>query len=134
MGKLDGAKVLLKVGTATFTGILSSTFDYSVDVIETTTKDSNGHKEKIAGEDSGSFSVSALYDPAGTYSLNEIFTAAKAKAAVTVVMGGTTAGDETVTASCIITSVSWGAPKNEASTVDASFETTGEITVGTVGA
>lgn len=134
MAKLDGAKVLLKVGTSVFTGTLSSTFEYSVDTIETTTKDSNGHKEKIAGEDSGTFSVSALYDPAGTYNLTDIFAAAKAKAAVTVVMGGTTAGDETITSSCVITSVSWGASKNEAATVDASFETTGEITPGTVSA
>lgn len=134
MAVKNGSVILLKVGTAVFSGLTDNSFNYTVDTIDVTTKDSAGHKEYLAGEDDGDVSASALYDPSFTYSLDDIFTAAKAKAAVTIVFGGTTAGDEIITCSAIITNVSWGAPKNGASTVNASFKKTGDATKSTVGA
>lgn len=132
MAVKNGSLILLKVGTATFSGLTDNSFTYNVDTIDVTTKDSAGHKEYIAGEDDGDFSASALYDPTGTYNLNDIFTAAKAKTAVTVLQGGAVSGDETVSSSCIITSVGWTNGKNAASGVSASFKKTGDVTFGTV--
>lgn len=133
MAKIDGTKILLKIGASTFSGLLDNSFTQTVDTIETTTKDSSGHKEYIGGEDDGDFSASGLYDPSGTYSLQEIFAAQLAKTAVTVLQGGATAGDETISASCIITSVGWTNGKNSASGISAAFKKTGIATFGTVG-
>lgn len=132
MAKKDGKYIVLQVGTSVFTGLVSNDFNFNIDTIDTTSKDSDGHKEYIAGEDDGDFSASALYDPSGTYSLNEIVAAANAKIPVSVTMGGTANGDQYVTCDCVIVSVKWGAPKNGASTVDASFKKTGGIAFGTV--
>lgn len=129
MAKIDGALVLVKIGGVTFTGQLNGTFNYNVDTFETTTKDSNGHKENAAGEDGGTFSVGALYDPSGTYSFKEVFAAAKAKLPVIVVMGRPVAGSDIITANCIINSVSWAHPKNASSTLDVGFITDGEISI-----
>ncbi len=78
MAVKNGSSILLKIGNATFSGLTDNSFTYNVDTIDVTTKDSNGHKEYIAGEDDGDFSASALYDPTGTYSLQEIFVTGQA--------------------------------------------------------
>jgi predicted secreted protein len=128
----DGSLILLKVGGTTLSGLLSNDFNYTVDTIECTTKDSNRHKEYIAGEDGSTVDFECLYNPAGDYSLVELMAAAKAKVAVAFVIGGVVAGDETVSGNAIITSVAWSNGKNDISGISGSLQVTGDVTVGVV--
>lgn len=128
----NGSLILLKVAGTTLSGLLSNDFNYTVDTIESTTKDSAGHKEFCAGEDGATVDFECLYNPAGDYSLVELMAAAQAKTAVAFVIGGVVAGDETISGSAIITSVSWSNGKNDASGISGSLQVTGAVTVGVV--
>lgn len=132
MAGTDGLKAILKIGGTQFTGQISGDFNYSVDTIDTTSKDDGGHKNYIGGEDGGTVDVESIYDPTGVYSLNEVFIAAKAKAIVALTFGGIESGDDYVSASGIINNVRWGAPKNDKQTISCSIQLTGEIAVSQV--
>jgi len=132
MGAKDGKSAILKIGSTQFTGLLSQDFQYQVDTIDVTSKDSSGHKNFIAGEDGGTMSLSSVYDPSGTYSLGEIFAAASGKTLVALYFGSVTSTEEYISASGIITSVKWGAPKNDKQTVDVDFQLSGLIEFKTV--
>jgi hypothetical protein len=128
----DGLFLLVKIGSSVFSGLTSNSLSYSVDTLEVTTKDSNGHKEYIAGEDGGTIDFEALYDPTYTYSLDEVFAVAKAKALVSVVFGGIVAGDEILSAQGVLTKVDLKADKNSPVTISGSIQLSGEITKSVV--
>ena len=49
----NGTDVLIKVGGTAIDGQTNADFEWITDMLDATTKDSSGHKDKIAGEDTG---------------------------------------------------------------------------------
>jgi hypothetical protein len=133
MAVLNGTSVVLGLGGIYVNGVTDQSFDAAVDEIEITTKDSDGAKEFMAGEDSYTGSISGLLDPADTYTYEELITALQAKAAIAFVYGAgvITSGAELTTGSVIITGLTRQDPKNAASTWTANVRITGRPTYGT---
>lgn len=131
MSKVDGAKILMSVNGTNLVGLTDNSFDYSVDTFETTTKDSNMHKEYLAGEDGATVNFSGLYDTTGSIGLKDLLDLAKAKTAIPIVHGYMVAGGLICSGYGIINSVSWTNGKNEASGYSGTIQMTGEITFAT---
>ena len=87
MAVTNGTSVLLEVGGVTVNGTTSHDMSIITDMIDVTTKDSNGSKEYIAGEDDGTISVEGKYDPAATYGFSQLFAAQLAKASAPLTFG-----------------------------------------------
>jgi len=132
MANIDGTKLLIKIGGNVVTALTSNNMSNEVDMIETTSKDSDGHKTFIAGEDTGTFDIEALNDPSGTQNEEDIIDALLAKVPVTVYWGGIEVGDVYWTASALIQSVTCNGPKNEVASYSATLQRTGAITKATV--
>lgn len=131
MSKVDGARILMSVNGTNLVGLTDNSFDYSVDTFETTTKDSNMHKEYLAGEDGATVNFSGLYDTSGSIGLKDLLDLAKAKTAIPIVHGYMVAGGLICSGYGIINSVSWTNGKNEASGFSGTIQMTGEITFAT---
>lgn len=132
MANEDGTNILFKVGGTQVNGLVNQSMETAVDLIEITTKDSSGHKEFLAGEDSTDLSIEGILDESDTYTYEDIRAAAVAKSAVAFIYGGTTAGDETYSGNCIISNVQQGAPKNGSRPWSAKMKVTGVVTKGSV--
>lgn len=132
MAVKNGTDILLQVGGTIVNATTNHTFDMSVDMIDTTTKDSNGSKEYIAGEDDATITVEGKYDPVATYSYSTIFTAIKAKAAVTLTFGLDQSGDKAYRMSGLMSNLSLNGPKNEAGTWTATYQKTGPVAEVTI--
>lgn len=128
----DGALVVVKLGGVQVSGLTDNSFSYAVDTFETTTKDSNGHKEYKAGEDGATISFSGLNDPTGTLSGHDLIALAAAKNAVAFVYGATANGSKILTGNAIITKVELTDPKNDAAGVSGELQVTGLITSATL--
>ena len=130
MANEDGTNILLYIAGNAVVGSVSQSMETVIDLIDITTKDSSGHKEFLAGEDTTTLSVEGKLDESDAYTYEDLRLAAVTKAAVAFNFGGTTAGDETYSGSCFITNVSQSAPKNAERTWSASMTVTGAVTKG----
>ena len=130
----NASDVLLKIGGTALDATTNQDFEWVVDMLEATTKDSSGHKEYIAGEDGGTLSVEGKLDETDTNSAYALITAAQAKAAVAFIHGKTTAGSKTISGNCFLSNVKISSPENGVQAWTANMQITGNITVGTVSA
>ena len=73
-----------------------------------------------------------MYDPSGDWNAADILAALKAGTALTFQFGGVDSGDEYFSGSGLISSLSLSPTKNEAPTVSAEIQGTGELVVATV--
>ena len=132
MAAQNGTAVVLKVeGTAIAKG-KSNGFNLSRALIDISNKDSNGWKESLYGQGSGSFDFDGVFDEAATYGYEDLYAAITAKTVLTVRMTTATVGDKYYEAECMITSLNNTAPMEDAQTFSATFEITGAPTTGTV--
>lgn len=143
-GKVNGTIIgLYKVvsGTPdTYTKIAngrSAGVDLSIDMIETTEKDSGGFKEYIAGEKGGTFQFEGVleYDTSVStqgLSFDDLVTDALAGTSFVMRWSSQSSGDEYLQASCLISSVSASAPNNDVATFSCTLQMTGTITLGNV--
>lgn len=140
-GIVNGTLVsLYKSVTGTPTKIAngrSTSADISIDMIETTTKDSAGYKEYIAGEKGGTFSFEGLLEEDGSVggsliSPKDLVTDALAGNTLTIRWSSQVSGDTYYESSAIISSVNFSAPNNDAATFTCELQMTGNITQGTV--
>jgi len=128
----NGTDVLLKLATVTVDATTNQDFEWVIDMLESTTKDSSGHKEYIAGEDGGTMSIEGKLDESDTLTADDLITTAQAKAAVAFIHGKTSGGSKTITGNCFLTNVRISSPQNAPQTWTASMQITGNITLGVV--
>ncbi|MFN9112316.1 MAG: phage tail tube protein, partial [Bacteroidota bacterium] len=117
-GKINGTIIgLYKVVTGTpdtYTKIAngrSANFDLSVDMIETTEKDSGGFKEYIAGEKGGTFQFEGVLEYESSVStqglsFDDLVTDALAGTAFTIRWSSQSTGDQYMQSSVLISGVS----------------------------
>ena len=130
----NGSDVLLKLSGTTVDATTSQEFNWDVDMLDATTKDSDKHKEYIAGEDGGTISIEGKLDETDTNTAMALLTTSQAKVAVAFVHGRTAVGAKTITGNCLLSNVKISSPQNGVQTWSASMQITGNITQGTVSA
>jgi len=128
----NGTDVLLKLATVAVDATTNQDFEWVIDMLDATTKDSSGHKEYIAGEDGGTLSIEGKLDESDTLTADDLITTAQAKAAVAFIHGRTAGGAKTISGNCFISNVRISSPQNAPQTWTASMQITGNITLGTV--
>ena len=127
MAVQNGTDILLQVGGVLVNATTNHDLNLSVDMIDVTTKDSNGSKEYIAGEDDATVTIEGLYDPAATYSWEELFAAITGKASATLTYGLQSSGDKAYRFAGFVMNLQLSGSKNEAGTFTAEFQKTGSI-------
>lgn len=137
----SGSTMLLRVddtGTLkTLAAEISSEMNITADMIETTNKDtvdSNGNPVKtyIGGESGYTFSVEGLHDPSGDWNAYTIVERLQSGTVLTFQHGGVDTGDDYLSGSGLFNSLTLSTPKNEAPTVSAEIQGTGELVKATV--
>lgn len=129
MAKKDGKTIFIQKGSTTIVGQISGELSMSSDEIDTTTKDStNGAKEFLPGETSGTVSVEGLYDPAAAEGVSEAITALTAGTTFTFWIGSVATGEQGWEGTGFFTELVLAAPKNEAATYNGTIRLTGELT------
>ena len=108
-------------------------FDWSANMINTTTKDTGGTQTFVVGEDQSTHSIEGKLDPAGTYSWYDLLTAAQAKAALACLSGEglKTIGESQLSFSALLSGLTRTDPEDDNSTWSATLQITGAITVAT---
>lgn len=132
MAAQNGTAVNLYVGSTLVASGKSNSFNLSRALIDVSNKASNGWKESIYGQGSGSFDFEGIFEESATWGFDEAYAALVGKTVLTVKMASTTAGDKYYSASCLITSLKNTAPMEDAQTWSATFEITGAPSQGTV--
>jgi len=132
MAVQNGTDVLLKIGGTLINATTNHEINLSVDMIDVTTKDSNGSKEYIAGEDDGTITVEGNYDPAATYGWSELFAALTGKASAALIFGLQDVSDTAYSLNGLLMNLTLSGPKNEAGTWSAEFQKTGAVTEITI--
>lgn len=128
MAVQNGTDVLLKIGGTLINATTNHELNLTADMIDVTTKDSNGSKEYIAGEDDGTITVEGNYDPAATYSWSDLFAAFTGKASAALIFGLQETGDKAISLNGLLMNLSLSGSKNEAGTWTAEFQKTGAAT------
>jgi hypothetical protein len=128
----NGSDVLLKLSTVTVDATTNQDFEWIIDMLDATTKDSSGHKEYIAGEDGGTISIEGKLDESDTLTADDLITTAQAKSSVAFVHGKVAGGSKTISGYCFISNVKISSPQNGVQTWSANMQITGNITLGAV--
>jgi predicted secreted protein len=135
-GKFNGKD--MKVYTVTggtetlITDTDSSEISFTMSPIDTTTKDSNGWREVIAGLKEGSISISGMVNYSGTNQVDELVNALVNSTQLTVKFKTTTTGDTTYQWACFVTSVPLTFGQDEAATFTCDLTPSGSPTISTV--
>lgn len=136
-GNINGTLLgLYKEVSGTFTKIangLSSDFDMSVDMIETSDKDSK-FKKYIPGEIGGTFNAEFRFldsSAAANVGFNDLLLDAINGTILTVRLMSNVVGDMFLEADVLISNTKLNAPKNDAAGFTCTLQITGEITQGT---
>jgi hypothetical protein len=138
MATLKARAMLLRIGGSpvVIDKQIECELNITQDVSETTTK-ASANRFKTFQEDfiGATASVSGLLDAAAsTYGIEDFFTDMKAQAAAALLFSTGTSSDITWAMNGIITNMTLNFPKDGPGTFSASFQITGEIVQGTVGA
>jgi len=137
-GKFNGKD--MKVYTVTggvdtlITDTDSSEISFTMTPIPTTTKDSNGWKEVIAGLKEGSISISGMVNFSGTNQVDQLVAALVAGTQLTVKFKTATTGDTTYLWPCFVTSVPLTFGQDEAATFTCELTPTGSPTIDVLSA
>jgi predicted secreted protein len=132
MAAQNGTAVNLYVGSTLVAMGKSNSFNLSRALIDVSNKTSNGWKESIYGQGSGSFDFEGVFEEGASWGFEDAYTALTSKTVLTVKMASTTAGDAYYSANCLITSLKNTAPMEDAQTWSATFEITGAPSTGSV--
>jgi len=127
---VDGGLLLLKIAGTTVAKATSHSFSINMATRDITNKDSGEYVAKLGGLISWECSADALYAIDAAYGFEDLFTALKARTAVTVLMMRTdVSGDAYYTGSGFITSLEvTGGNEGENATYSVSIEGTAEPT------
>lgn len=127
-----GNTIFIQKGGTTIPAQLTSTVNFTSDMVAITDKDDNLARSFLPGEYGGTMSASFNYDQAAAVALDEHIDDIIAGTSATYLWGGTDSGDETFSATGYVSSVTGNAPQNEAATVDLEIQLSGTITPATV--
>lgn len=134
MAKLNGTSMLVIVDGVTIGGTKSFTLDVRNANIDSSSKDSAGWTDRIAGKRDWSVSFDGLYDPAGVYNFEQLFdsldTRDQVKLEMAVIDG--TGGGELYQGYARLSSLTLTAPMEDATAYSGTFEADGPLDKGTV--
>lgn len=131
-GKMNGNAIGIYIGSTLITHSLNHNFSVSMSPIDTTTKDSAGDAEHLAGLRSAEFSASFYFAEDATYGYEDLWDAQKAGTTLTVKTSSAVAGDAEYSASANVTSLNITAEHDGNVTCEASFAVTGAVTKATI--
>jgi len=132
MAAINGTLIFLRNGSNTLTGQLDGNLGGSVDQLDATTKDSTaGAKEFQNGETTWQGQVTALYDPSGTYKLDDVIDSIKAGTQWEVKFGQVTTGTKFFTGYGYVKGWSWNGPKNAIANIAVDFQGTAALALDT---
>lgn len=124
--------VVITIDGTQFDEITSWSFDRSIEQIETTSFDSAGDKTYKPGDRDATISIEALWKADSSHGLKETLDDIEARTENTILITSEVSGDDTISASGNVSSVSVSASKNSPATVSITFQVSGGITLGTV--
>ena len=140
-GVFNGTKMLLQISTDggtsydTIGHAISSTFSFSMDTPEATSKDSGGYQEVIAGVRSGevSFEGLAAYDDTWNVDnfIDYMIGSTNGRSSLYVSWGTATTGDKYYTAKCYVSSIEYSGESENPVTYSGSLVISGSITTAT---
>lgn len=134
MAKLNGTSMLVIVDGATIGGTKSFTLDIRNANIDSSSKDSEGWTDRIAGKRDWSVTFDGLYDPAGVFNFEQLFDSVDTRDQVQLEMAviDGTGGGELYEGYAILSSLSLTANMEDAVTYSGTFESDGPLDKGTV--
>ena len=137
----NGTKMLLQMSTdggTSYTTIghaTSSSFSFSMDTPEATSKDSGGYQEVIAGVRSGEVSFDGLVAYDDTFGIDQFIDymigSTNGRSSLHVSWGTATTGDKYYTAECYVSSIEYSGESVSPVTYSGSLVITGSITTAT---
>lgn len=129
MAVLKGDVILLSANGNALKGTTDDSVEFTADMIDITTKDSNGEKEYLSGERDATISVEGKYDPTDTNEgILDVWDDYKSGTAITILFGQLSNGGTQWTCSGLVSSISFSGPKNDAATFSATLQVTGGAT------
>ncbi|RLA19924.1 MAG: hypothetical protein DRQ56_04315 [Gammaproteobacteria bacterium] len=131
-GKFKANLMGIYVGTDLIAGSTSSTFSGSNGTIDATSKENDGAKQILLGQQEWSMNHDGHLEFDAAYGLVDLLTAWKAKTTLTLKFSTEVSGDTYLTGDALITSVDLSAEVNGVTAGSVSFEGTGVITIDTV--
>lgn len=134
MAKLNGTKMLVIVNGTAIGASKSFTLEIRETNIDTSSKDSEGWTDRIAGKRDWSVNFDGLYDPAGVYNFEQLFDGVDSRTRVLLEMAiiDGTGGGDLYKGYAYPSGVSLTATAEEAITYSGSFEADGPLDKGTV--
>ena len=140
-GVFNGTKMLLQMSTdggSSYTTIghaTSSSFSFSMDTPESTSKDSGGYVTHIAGARSGEVSFDGLvaYDSSWDIDnfIDYMIGSSNGRSSLHVSWGTATTGDKYYTAECYVSSIEYSGEAEAPVTYSGTLTITGSITTNT---
>jgi alpha-tubulin suppressor-like RCC1 family protein len=128
MSKKDGRLIKINWDGNIISGQITDDLSHNIDEILSTCKENSGNKSRIMGEDSTDFNFEAAYDPAATYTFNDLLTAMLLKTSASVSFGEIRDTGTYYSCTGFITNLALTAPKNELTTFTGTFLSTGVLT------
>lgn len=124
-----GSQMAVKWATKLLLGKLSAGFSGSLGSVDTTNDSSNGFKESLPTDLSGSVSFSGVYDPlsATGQGIEDLKADWLAKTTRPLIFGGIVTADKTTTATAYISKFALSAKHGDKITADVTFEFTGSF-------
>lgn len=132
MAIMNGTKLAVYNGTTKLAHATDCSLELSMDMIDTTTKDSAGWKDGLPGLRSWNLSSSHLYEDSAVQGLDELWAAYNARTPLTVRFSTEVVGEERFTGSVYVTSISLSGGVEDAAAYSVTFEGTGALTKATV--
>jgi len=124
---VNGTLLLLKIDTVLVTAETDSNMNFTVDMLDITTKASTGKwKEFIPGEKTGTVSVTALYDSTDAEGFTQAFADMDNGTSLAIQWGEVTTGEKFYTATGYISNLSVSGPKNEPASYSFDAQITGQ--------
>lgn len=127
MAAQNGTAVILYADYYPFAYGKTNSLTLSRAAIDVSNKGSNGWKETIYGQGSGSFDFEGIFVEAASWGYIEAYNAMVNKTVLTIKMSSDHIGDKYYQGTCLITSLKNTAPMEDAQTWAATFELVGEI-------
>ena len=126
-GVVKGTDFLVYCGGNALAHSTSGSISFSMDTIETSSKDTSDLQTFLAGRRGATASADGLVALDSSYNFSYLFGLLENQTTVVVRMSTNVSGDKYYQASGIITSLDLSAGDNEAATYSASFQLTGVV-------
>jgi predicted secreted protein len=129
MAVLNGNDVLLYVGSQAIGCLTNATFSSSREEVEVTCKDNDGARQVIGGSLSATITFEGFYNPASTYTVDDLFTLHQADTEFNWHMGDNE--NFTLHGMGRFTQLEYSAPVNAGTTFSGTIAVTGAYTFST---